>query len=521
MMTVHAPPPAVRSFGAMSLATTQPRASTVDRVRAAVAAHPDAAALGVIVLAATLVRVAFAFRTPVFLLRDSASYYLPAWDLVNGLGFDLSVRRTPVYPGFLAGVISLVGEELLAVAFVQHALGILIAVLAYVLGRLTFGRIAGLLGGLLTALNGALLISEHYVMPETLLIFLLLLTLVVAVTAIRRHSPRLFLLTGILLGLGILCKPVAQILVPVIPFVALTCLGSVRRVVRPAILFGVGLALVLVPWVARNWVVHGSATTAGALGQTLVARTAKHDRGFDWHNSRQAETYERREGIARQIVENGIRQRLSDGEIYRRVQDRFGMTDAEINTFMRDLTTRVILAQPAYYVQGTFEMTGQLLLGEEEKLTTDWKTQNARLSREEWEERVVHLLSRATQPQRNELDRAAAIADFFQPARVSPLLLLLALLGMVAALVRPELRPALLLGLATLAILGTSAALDGPVVRYRYPTDPLVAIAAAGGAVWLVDVARRWLVSRSVRPRSIGRQMPRPAASAGRAAGGS
>ena len=60
------------------------------------AAHPDAFAIGLIVLLATAVRVAFAFRVPVFLLRDSISYFLPAWDLLNGYGFDLSIRRTPV-----------------------------------------------------------------------------------------------------------------------------------------------------------------------------------------------------------------------------------------------------------------------------------------------------------------------------------------------------------------------------------------------------------------------------------------
>ena len=100
-----------------------------------------------------------------------------------------------------------------------------------------------------------------------------------------------------------------------------------------------------------------------------MARTAKHDTGFRWYDEKQADTYERREGIARQLVQNGIRQRLSDGVIYRRVQDRFGMTDAEINQFMRELSTDVILENPVYYLRGTAKMTWQLLAGEPEKLT--------------------------------------------------------------------------------------------------------------------------------------------------------
>ena len=70
------------------------------------------------------------------------------------------------------------------------------------------------------------------------------------------------------------------------------------------------------------------------------------------------------------------------------------MTDAEINQFMRELSTEVILENPGYYLRGTANMTWQLLAWPE-KLSTDWKTQNARLSREEWDDRVEHLLGPA------------------------------------------------------------------------------------------------------------------------------
>jgi hypothetical protein len=465
------------------------------RARALVAAHPDALAIGLVVLVAVVIRVAFAFRVPVFMQRDSIGYFLPAWDLLNGYGFDLSIRRTPVYPAFLASAIALFGEELLAVAFAQHLLGIGSAVLVYVLGRLTVGRVAGLVAALITALNGALLISEHYLMPEVALIFLLLLTFVVFVGALQSGRRPAFVASGVLLGLTLLCKPVAQALIPVLPFVLIVSYASVRRAVVPSLLIVVGLLAVMLPWMARNAVVHGSATTAGALGQTLLARTAKHDTGFRWYDEKLADTYERREGIARQLVQNGIRQRLSDGVIYRRVQDRFGMDDAEINQFMRTLSTDVILDHPWYYLRGNAEMTWQLLAGEPEKLSNDWKTQNGRLSRDEWDDRVEHLLSRATTPQRNELDAASAIVNLVQPPAWGPLMPVLFILGTVLFVVTPRLRPALILSLSVLALLVTCAALDGPVVRYRYPADPLIALVAAGGVAWavgrLVELAKR------------------------------
>ena len=490
------------------------------RARAALAAHPDAFAIGLIVLVALAIRLTFAFRVPVFLLRDSVSYFLPAWDLLNGYGFDLSIRRTPVYPAFLVGAMALFGEELLAISFAQHLLAIGSAVLVYVLGRMTVGRVAGLVAALITALNGALIIAEHYLMPEVALVFLLLLTFVVFVGAVRSGRNVGFVASGLLLGLTLLCKPVAQVLIPVLPFMVVVSYASVRKAVVPSLLIGAGLLAVMVPWMARNALVHGSATTAGALGQTLVARTAKHDTGFRWYDEKQADTYERREGIARQLVQNGIRQRLSDGVIYRRVQDRFGMTDAEVNQFMRELSTDVILEHPVYYLRGTMKMTWQLLQGEPEKLSTDWKTQNARLSREEWDDRVEHLLSRASQPQRNELDNASAIVTLVQPPAWGPLMPALFILGTLLFVVIPNLRPSLLLSLSVIALLLTCAALDGPVVRYRYPADPLIALVGAGAVTW----AFAWLRSRLAgRVRSVEAprvSQPLAAPTAGRASGG-
>jgi hypothetical protein len=475
------------------------------RARGLVADHPDACALGLIVLVALAIRTAFAFRVPVFMLRDSISYFLPAWDLLNGYGFDISIRRTPVYPAFLVGVMGLFGEELLAISFAQHLLGIGSAALVYVLGRLTVGRVAGLIAALVTAVNGALIISEHYLMPEVLLIFLLLLTFVVFLVALRDGRRRTFFASGLLLGLTLLCKPVAQVLIPVLPFMVLVGYRSLRRTVMPSLLIGAGLLAVMLPWMARNTLEHGTPTTAGALGQTLVARTAKHDTGFRWYDEKDADTYERREGIARQLVQNGIRQRLSDGVIYRRVQDRFGMTDAEINQFMRQLSTEIILENPAHYLSGTATMTWQLLAGEPEKLSTDWKTQNARLSREEWDDRVEHLLSRASTPQRNELDNASAIVALVQPPTWHPLMPVLFILGTIVLLLTPRQHPALLLSVSVLALLLTCAALDGPVVRYRYPADPLIALVAAGGVTWAAGFARQRLAGRvwmSARPRT-------------------
>jgi hypothetical protein len=72
------------------------------------------------------------------------------------------------------------------------------------------------------------------------------------------------------------------------------------------------------------------------------------------------------------------------------------------------------------------------------------------------------------------------------------------------ALFTPSQRPALLPGAAVLALLLASAALDGPVERYRYPLDPSIALLAAGGLT--VGLKRLW---RRLAPRRTDRHCSR------------
>src|SRR5918997_206794 len=77
--------------------------------------RPDLVSLVVLCGIGLAVRLAFTTRAPVFLTKDSFEYFQPAYDLVNGLGFDLALRRPPIYPLFAAGVMTVLGESLAAI----------------------------------------------------------------------------------------------------------------------------------------------------------------------------------------------------------------------------------------------------------------------------------------------------------------------------------------------------------------------------------------------------------------------
>src|SRR5687767_10155617 len=119
--------------------------------------RPDLVAVLLVAAVAFGVRIGFAFRIDPFIAKDSQAYFLPAWDLVNTGEFELGLRRTPAYPAFLALGLLLVGEDLRGLTLLQHLLGGLTAVLTYWLGRLTFGRLAGVGAGLLVGVSAPLL----------------------------------------------------------------------------------------------------------------------------------------------------------------------------------------------------------------------------------------------------------------------------------------------------------------------------------------------------------------------------
>src|SRR6185295_2507645 len=113
-------------------------------------------------------------------------YFWPGYELAREIGFDLDLRRTPVYPLFIAFVVTRIGEDLAALALAQHLLGVATCLLVAGLGIRFWGAWTGLLAGLLVALSGTLLVAEQYVMAETLFISLATVTLAWLALALER-----------------------------------------------------------------------------------------------------------------------------------------------------------------------------------------------------------------------------------------------------------------------------------------------------------------------------------------------
>jgi hypothetical protein len=302
------------------------------------------------------------------------------------------------------------------------------------------------------------------------------------------------LLAGGLLGLCALTRPVAQALLPIFLVACLLLLPRWRPALRTAGLALLGYLLVATPWTLRNLATHDTATAAGGLGRSLIARTVKYDNLFDWKWL--SETHEVRDDLparARMLLYRK-RANIPASRSVRPYQDaltrELGLSQGQAEAQMREIAVEAIQRRPLDYLRGSLLFTGQLFLGREESFASHWKQRATKDWDEQWDDRLDPLVISATPEMLDAQPAAASLVDLYQPSRFAWVLGMLALIGCVAAAVVPARRPTLLLAAVVLPLLALGAFLDGPVARYRYPLDPLIAVLAAGGLVGIVAAAR-------------------------------
>jgi len=183
---------------------------------------------------------------------------------------------TPGYPLFLlpfAGL-NVTQQTILDITLVQALFSALLPLLVFRLGTLILPGAWPLLPALLTALSPQLVISNTYVLTETLFTFLLLAAITVLATAFSSTKARAWkiLLAGMLVGLGALTRPTLNYywVALLVPIWLQTQQPAKTRLRMTAILLA-GCLLVYAPWTVRNL------TTLGVTSDpTLAAGTLIH-----------------------------------------------------------------------------------------------------------------------------------------------------------------------------------------------------------------------------------------------------
>jgi len=428
-----------------------------------------------VALAARLAHLWAIRGTPFFdvLIGDARGYDAWATRLASSdwIGTDV-FYQAPLYPYFLGGLYAIAGRDLLVVRIVQAFVGAASAVLLAQAGERLFSRRVGWIAGLGLALYAPAIFFDVLLQKTVLDVFFMCLTLWISSRLIA-DSPRpaLWAALGAALGALSLTRENALALVVIGIIWATSKSGkhegheghedregkTVLRVLRvlPVALLA-GLALVLLPVVARNYAVDGGVylTTSQFGPNFFIGNNPGADGTYmSLRAGRGAPEFERQD--ATELAERALGHPVSPGEV---------------SAYWRDRALGFITSAPGRWTV----LMGRkfaLLWNASEMLDTE--------SQESYED-VSPLL------------RALAFVGHFG------ILVPLALVGLIA--MWPD-RRRLWPVLAFFSVYAASVVLFFVFARYRFPLVPFLLLFAAVGVVSLPGLLRS---ASPVRRASIG-----------------
>jgi tetratricopeptide (TPR) repeat protein/4-amino-4-deoxy-L-arabinose transferase-like glycosyltransferase len=208
---------------------------------------------------AAAVRIAYTLasrQSPFFdhLDLDSRFYDLWAKDIAGGnwIGDDVFFMG-PLYSYFLAVIYKVAGPGLMTVKIVQGVLGGLTAGVTYLLGREYFGVVPGLVAGFIAALYVPFIFYDNSILFPVLATLLNTLMLYFLARGVLRSDSRAFVVAGLFAGLSAAGNASVLVFGPfAVGFLLLKGGGRVGVRLRKAVLFVLGVAIVVGPITVRN-----------------------------------------------------------------------------------------------------------------------------------------------------------------------------------------------------------------------------------------------------------------------------
>lgn len=256
----------------------------------------------VIILGVTL-RIAMALATPPDPSKwaDAGTYHALAVHMLAGDGFTMdgetpSRVRTPGYSVFLALIYVVFGANPTLAVVIQALICSVTIYVVYCLTRHIFDHRTATLAALMTATYPALIYYDTRLLREGITTTLLAITVYIALRyqgqAKLKHAGYI----GMLLAAVSMIRPETILVgIPVI-YLMYKPQINIQNLWRPALLVALPIALVWVPWTARNYAHFGSLSpiTAG-IGSTMWfgnqwSAIGGEDRKKEDHSKLQAKT---------------------------------------------------------------------------------------------------------------------------------------------------------------------------------------------------------------------------------------
>jgi tetratricopeptide (TPR) repeat protein len=178
--------------------------------------------------------------------------------------------RPPGYPWFLSAIYLLLGVNDYAPRIVQMSLGVINALLLYLLGKRIFGNAVGLTAGLLMATYWAFPYFEGILTYPSLAVFLVLCLLLTLERWSLLPSLSKVITTGALLGCLALLRPNALLFAPVLAlwmgWLLFRRHARCKTIVLSVLLLVLSCTIILIPAFVRNYLVAKDFVFISAYG---------------------------------------------------------------------------------------------------------------------------------------------------------------------------------------------------------------------------------------------------------------
>jgi len=181
----------------------------------------------------------------------------------------------PGYAYFLAGFLYVFGESYLLMIFLNIIFSTLICVFIYQIAMILLdSRPLSFIAGLLAVTSYTSISLGSMILSDTFFVFLFSSGMVVYLTALKNNKLSSFIFSGIIFGIAILVRSIGQFWPLFMLIIAYFSYHQkllnyrfkrfdeiIRRMKKPAIAVLIAV-LIVTPWIVRNKMVHGIATSA-------------------------------------------------------------------------------------------------------------------------------------------------------------------------------------------------------------------------------------------------------------------
>ncbi|MEW5922473.1 MAG: glycosyltransferase family 39 protein [Candidatus Zixiibacteriota bacterium] len=163
--------------------------------------------------------------------------------------------RAPFYVYILGLIYSIFGHSLLAARIFGHLVGLISIFLTWKIANRLFSRRAGYIAALIHALYPMVVYFESELLVDSFFMMLFQLSILQLLVSIDRKHYAGFILTGIIIGIAAITRPLVLALVPIYIIWIVIAIRPPKESIKRAIIVILAMILIILPVTIRNYVV--------------------------------------------------------------------------------------------------------------------------------------------------------------------------------------------------------------------------------------------------------------------------